>query len=182
MTEPAANRDYAAEVRALVDAETAEGPYVPRVVADHLVTKLRATDPDLLDGWLHLNASHLFWDLIDRRDRSRRSHARRTAARGEFRSALVDRTAGDVDPLRRFLDMPLTVGSGHRKRLADLTAVELRHVADTYIARADDNLLMAAFLRVLAKKVKRGTVADHYTDDQLARVWHAQAESRGADT
>lgn len=167
------SRDYAADMRAIIDAATGDGPYLPRRVADHIVQTLRATDPDLLDNWLHLQASNLVFQAIDARDRSRRAHVKRTSGRGHFSAALGDYHDGDTEPLRRFLDMPLTVDSGHHKRLADLTADDLRFVARTYAQRAQDNALMAAFLRVLATKVGRGTVAERYTDEQLARVWQS---------
>jgi hypothetical protein len=41
------NRDFAAAMRAVVDAETGSGPYVSRIVANTVVEKLRATDPGL---------------------------------------------------------------------------------------------------------------------------------------
>ncbi len=174
--EPAPGRDYAAQMRAIIDAETSDGPYLPRRVADDIVLKLRHTDPDLLDGWLQLQASTLLFHAIDSRDRSRRGHARRAAARGVFSAAATAHRTDDDEGLRRFLDMPLTIHSGHHKRLADLTGAELRYVADTYATRANDNLMMAAFLRVLAKKVGSRTVADRFTDDQLARIWQAEVD------
>lgn len=178
--EPLPGRDYAAAMRAIIDAETSDGPYLPRRVADDIVLKLRHTDPDLLDGWLQLQASTLLFQAIDSRDRSRRSYARRSAAGGAFRAAVGKHQAGDGEELRRFLDMPLTIDTGHHKRLADLTGTELRYVADVYAARASDNLMMAAFLRALAKKVGRRTVAEHYTDEALARIWQAHVD--GANT
>jgi len=45
-------RDYAAEMRAVIDSETSHGPYVSRQAAADIVEKLRANDPHLLDGWL----------------------------------------------------------------------------------------------------------------------------------
>lgn len=38
-------RDYAADMRAVIDAETAAGDYESTVVAAHIVQKLRETDP-----------------------------------------------------------------------------------------------------------------------------------------
>lgn len=49
-------RDFAAEMRAVIDAETSHGPYVSRQAAADIVEKLKANDPDLLGlvndgGW-----------------------------------------------------------------------------------------------------------------------------------
>lgn len=164
------NRDFAAEVRAIIDAETADGPYVSRQVAEHIVAKLEATDAELLDGWLHAQAVQLIWQTINDRDRSTRGHIRRTAARGVFGAASERHTAGDGHAMVQFLGMPFTV-DGVRKRLADLTGPDLSAVAGDYERRAADNAMTAAFLRALGKKVREDAVADHFTEQQLGALW-----------
>lgn len=164
-------RDYAAEMRRVLDRATAEGPYVPRVVASEVVEKLRATDPELLDGWLQAQAEHFIWQAINDRDRAVRAVTRHRVGRQEFGSAVTARDQGDDAPLRRYLDMPYSVEDGSRKRLAALTRDDLQFVGATYRRRAAENALMEAFFTALAKKVKTGVVADHYTEAQLASMF-----------
>lgn len=161
-------RNYAAEMRAVIDAETGDGPYVSRVAAEHVVEKLRATDPDLLGGWLDAQAEHFVWQLINDRDRSTRSYARSAAKPRAFGE---DAESGEPRRMVRWLNVPFSVEDGSRKRLAALTKTELLFVADAYDARAQENKLTAAFMRAIARKVGPATVADTYTDEQLAAMW-----------
>lgn len=169
-------RDYVAEMRRLIDAETAEGPYIPMVVAEHVVKKLRVVDPDLLRGWLAAQAVEFLRRMIVERDRSQRGRIARVAKRSEFADAVAAANAGDQHGLAGFLDMPYPVGEGVHKRLAELTAADLRYVADQYDRRASENAMVAAFLRVLAKTVGPGTVGERYTEEQLTRLWINRAE------
>src|SRR4051812_37612580 len=105
-------RDYAAELRRIVDAETATGPYVSRVVAEHVVDKLRAADPELLHGWLEAQAETFVWQLINDRDRSLRAHARSTSSARAFGQAADAAAAGDKTRLVRWLDVPFAVCDG----------------------------------------------------------------------
>lgn len=172
-------RDYAADMRAVIDAETGGGPYVSRVIAAHIVEKLRATDSDLLSGWLDAHAEQLIWQAINDRDRSTRSHARATARRSVFAAAAKAHESGEAHesgddvPLTHFLNVPYVVANGSRKRLADLDAADLTFVADAYDERARDNAMNAAFLRALSKKVGGGRVADQFSEDRLAELWRS---------
>lgn len=168
MTGP--DRDYAADMRAVIDAETGDQPYVSRLVANHIVTKLAATDADLLDGWLRAHAETLIWQAINDRDRSTRSKARATAGARRFAAAAESQ---DKVQLARFLDVPYVIEDGSRVRLAELYAVDLLFVAQGYEQRATDNAMNAAFLRALAKKVGKDRVADHYDDAALAEMWRS---------
>jgi hypothetical protein len=164
------SRDYAADMRAVIDAETGEGPYVSRIVANHIVEKLVATDADLLDGWLRAHAETLIWQAINDRDRSTRSKARATAGARRFAAAVESE---DVAQVARFLDVPYVIEDGSRVRLAELYAADLLFVAQGYEQRAADNAMNAAFLRALAKKVGKDRVADHYDDEALAEMWRS---------
>lgn len=77
-------RDFAAEMRAVIDTATEGTPYVARVVAGEIVEKLRANDPDLLAGWLDAHAESLLWQAINDRDRSARAHAKASRHVAEF--------------------------------------------------------------------------------------------------
>ncbi len=163
-------RDYAAEMRAVIDTETGHGPYVSRVVAREIVEKLQANDADLLNGWLFSQAEQLVWTAINGRDRSARAHARSTGSRSAFAAAADEHDAGDSTSLGRFLGCRYVVEDGSRRPLADLTKADLTFVAESYEDRARQNAFEAAFFRALAKKVGRGTVADHFTEERIAAL------------
>lgn len=160
-------RDWGAEIRALIDAETAEGAYNARDIAARIVVKLEATDPELLSGWLTAQAVSVMYAAINQRDRSIRGHARHTARAAAFEA---DTTAGP-DAMGRWLAVPYSVEQGVRKQLGDMTALDLTAAARSYGMRAVDNRMVEAFLSTLARKVGTGMVRDHFTDEQLGRMW-----------
>lgn len=166
-------RDYVAEMRAVMDAETGDGPYVAAVAAEHIVDKLRATDPDLLSGWLDVQAVPLINAAIRDRDRSVRAHARTAATRSVFRSAAEAAESGDTEALGQFLRTVYVVEDGSRVRLAEMRKPDLVFAADDYRERAQSNLLQEAFLRALAKKVGHDRVSDHFDDAQLTALWQS---------
>lgn len=168
-------RDYVAEMRAVIDAETAGGNYASPVVAEHIVRKLSATDPDLLDGWLHAQAVQFVRHAINLRDCSTRSHVRTASRRSAFGEAAKLHEAGEQDAMTDWLNVPQVLEDGTRKPLAELTAAELAFVADDYQRRADENGMHAAFLRALAKKVGKRTVGAVFTEQKLTALWQSIA-------
>ncbi len=164
------SRDFAAEMRALIDTETSHGPYVSRLIAREIVEKLEANDPDLLTGWLMVHAERLIWAAINERDRSSRSRARTSGPRSAFAAASDEHDAGDSTALGHWLDSRFVVEDGSRRVLADLKKADLLFVAETYQNRAAQNSFEAAFFTALAKKVRTGTVADHFTEAKLAEL------------
>lgn len=171
-------RDYAAEMRAVIDAE-AQGSYASPVVAEHIVSKLRATDPDLLFGWLNAQAVGFVRHAINLRDCSVRTHNRITASRSVFRAAANAFDGSDPEPLRtNFLGEVYVVEDGSKVPLAEMREPELLFAADDFAARVRDNALREAFLRALAKKVRNDRVSDHFTEDQLAEMWRSIGGAR----
>lgn len=170
--EPVEERNYVAEMRAVIDAETAGGPYESPVAAQRIVAKLRATDPDLLNGWLDSQAEHFVWQAINDRDRSVRSRVRTQARRTAFANAAeAFQSGGGKQALTSFLRMPFVVEDGTRKALADMTADDLNFAADEYERAEHEAAMNRAFLRALSKKVGDDTVSDHFTEEALARMW-----------
>lgn len=167
------DRDYCGDMRKVIDEATAEGPYSPPIVAGEIVEKLRANDPELLMGWLDEQADHFVWQAINDRDRSRRAVTVHRAKGKAFGAAAEAHKAGDSTTLRRFLDAPYTVEDGTRRPLADLNRDDLLFVANGYQARANENALKASFMTALAKKVGKGVVADHFTEDQLSSMFES---------
>jgi hypothetical protein len=163
-------RDFAAEMRAVIDAETSHGPYVSRVIAREIVEKLEANDAELLDGWLREHAEQLVWQAINDRDRSMRSSARATSSRSAFAAAANAAEGGDGQALGRFLSCPYVTEDGSRLRLAELTHADLLFVAKGYDAQSKQAAMEAAFFAALARKVRKGTVADHFTEERIAEL------------
>ena len=170
-------RNYAAEMRAVIDAETGDGPYVSRVVAENVVAKLRATNAELLQGWLDSQAEHFVWQLINDRDRSTRSHVRRAAKPAAFAEDAAAAEAGDRARLIRWMNVPYVTEDGSRKRLGVMRKNDLLFVADSYDAQARENKMHAAFMRAIARKVGNREVQQVYSDEQLTTMWNSLAEN-----
>jgi hypothetical protein len=170
------SRNYATEMRATIDAETADGPYMSVVVAARIVEKLEATDPELLQGWLSTQAVQFVRMAINARDCSTRTHARATAGRSVFKEMADAAEAGDAEPLGSWLRTVFVLEDGSRQRLAEMRAADLTFVADDYGRRAADALMQESFLRALAKKVGKRKVSDVYDEDKLAQLWQSITE------
>jgi len=163
-------RDYVAEMRAVIDQE-ATGEYVSYVVAGHIVEKLTETDPELLIGWMQAQAVTLVHQMINDRDRSRRTHARTAGPRSVFAGAAQKHEQGNPAPLSGLLATHWVVnGDDLRKPLAAMTSDDLTFVSADYRKRASDAAMEAAFFAALARKVGRGVVSDHFTNEQLQKM------------
>lgn len=164
------SRDFAVEMRAVIDAE-ATGTYVPGVVAAHIAAKLRQTDKDLLTGWLDAQAETFIRQAINNRDNSQRTAARHSRPRSVFAADAEAAEAGEPERLAGWLGTRFTIEDGSRKPLAEMSKDELLFASDTYAARANENRLTAAFLKAIARKVGAKKVADQFTDEQLTTMW-----------
>lgn len=167
------NRDYAAEVRALVD-ETCTEPWSAPEVAMAVVEYLRLHDPELLTGFLDLCAVNLVRTLINERDRSVRSYNRKTASRSVFHEAAARHEQGDTEPLKKltfFLSELYVTENGTKMALKDMAAPQLTFAADGFADRARQSQLREAFLRALAKKCGDKPVGDVFTEQQIADLW-----------
>lgn len=161
------SRNYVIEMRAIVDQE-ATGEYVSATIAAQIVEKLTLTDPDLLTGWLTAQAPALIRAAINERDRSRRTHARTAHPRSVFHDAAEQHEEGDSAPLAGLLQTHYVVDATDlRKPLGDMNADDLCFVSSDYYRRSQTLALESAFFAALARKVGSGTVADHFTEDQL---------------
>lgn len=167
------SRDYATEMRAVIDAE-AQGTYAAPVVAAHIVEKLRATDADLLRGWLDLQAENFIRHAINLRDCSTRTHNRTAVRRSVFREAAENFEAGNAEPLvTGFLDEVYVVEDGNKVPLREMRSADLLFAADDYKARAAQHLMQEAFLRALAKKVRSKKVGDVLDEEKVASLWRS---------
>lgn len=169
---PRPARNYAHEMRAKID-ELAQGTYIPALVAHQIVVKLRAEDPDLLDGWLGAQAEAFVRQSINERDRSRRSAARWATPRSVFREDAGEHERGDSTNLRGWLHVSFSLSNGTRMPLAEMTTTELSDVATTYAVRAEGNAMTAAFLRAIGQRIGAGKVEDYFDDSTLATMWQS---------
>jgi hypothetical protein len=152
------------------------GTFVAGILASEIVAKLEATDHDLLEGWLWAQRVSFVREMISAIDRSTRSHARQTAARGVFAEAARHYEEGDATALDGYLNWPCTLADDVRKPLGALTRDELAYVRDDYQARANKNAFRATVFNAIMKRVTPGTtVADHYTNEQLAAIFETPA-------
>lgn len=177
-------RDYVAEVREQVDKYLTEHEtgMVSAEAAQELGTKWRATDPDLLLGWLMARWPSLLTDHISHLSRSRSVRARRTRVHAAFEEFSEEFDQSDdeeesEEAYRRWGDFyEVTVGETRvRKAFRALTAGELGQVKDGYVKRAAENDFYARVIGAVQERVARAgpgkTVGDVYTPDQLEAMF-----------
>lgn len=166
-------RDFVGEMRAVIDAATSgQDSYVAGVVAMEIVDKLRATDAELLHGWLDAQAVQFIREAIGARDRSIRSRGQRFARARDFGAAMERFDGGDGDALTSYMTtFHFTVEGNERKALGKLTHDDLLYARDDYQGRADENLFYVAVLGALAEQVTDGVVEDHFTEAQLQNMF-----------
>lgn len=170
-------RDYAREMRELIDKLAVEN-YAPPMVAAQIVTHLRAMDPDLLQGWLDAQAVSYVRDAINRRDAAVRMRNRFHGRRQQFAEAAARHEAGDSDALTSFMSETYPTKAGGRKILAIMEKDDLIFVASNYARRERESALQRMFLEAVAARLDEGqTVADLYTEDQLAAMWSSLINS-----
>lgn len=161
-------RDYVTEVRALIDVEMKPGD-IPPVIAARIVEKLRATDPELLAGYLDAHAvDTIRYDI----------HAILSSARGRARTvsrmgAFQDRVINGGDPagwLSDAVTYPIDK-TGAQMPLRLMTGEQVLYAADTRTSQGKALLTEAAFLRALAKRVPAGqTVGDVFDEQQITEL------------
>jgi hypothetical protein len=172
-------RDYAGEIQAVIDAETASGDYHTTEVAERIVMKLRATDPGLLLGFLEADAVTIIANLIRHMEQVARARQRRrpNTARAKFASAVAAHdgqvAAGEpvntaVSPLTGWLSCTFEVSAGRKLALGLCMASDLDHVIQGYQGRAYSNSFEALWLAEIQKRIGDKKVADVYTSEQLA--------------
>lgn len=169
------SRDFMAEVRHQIDLACV-GTWSAPGVANAVVTRLRERDPELLAGFLDLCAVAVVTRLINDRDQSTRSHNRKTVSRSVFKDAADRHEEGNSEPLEKltYFLQELYVGpDGIKMYLKDMKATELNFAADDFAARAKQNAMQEAFLRVLAKRCGDRAVGEVFAEDQVAALWLA---------
>lgn len=175
------NRNYSDEIRDLVDSMTLTGEFVARLVADDIVEKLRANDPELLSGWLNERAGEILGDYIRHRCNSTRSHVRSMAGRRAFAEAAEafaeTRIAAVFDPFRVVY---VVNDEDLRRPVADMTGADHLYVASGYALSAKQSLMEEAFHRAVAKKVGGKRTSEVFTTEQYESMYRSITRRDGA--
>jgi len=178
------SRDYVREMKAILDQHLTNEQYNAAEIARTVVAELRREDPDLLLGWLSVQAVRLVRETILKRDSTFRGENRQRAAYSTSRSVFRDAAAefertGDDKPLRsRFMAEVYVIPDGSRVPLRLMTADQLNFAADDFQQRGRESLFREAFLRAVATRCGDRTVEEVFDEGQLARLWLSIATPR----
>lgn len=175
------DRDYIAEMEAHIEAATKGSDWVAAVVAEKLCSQLLESDPELLDGWLHVMAVPLLRRIIGLRVHSQRRAIKRGARVRAFSDAVADlegaaeeggRVSAAAVLLGMFSEIHTVDEDQTRKRAADMTGPEHLYVAEnTYQRSANTALMLAAFHRAVAKKVGKRRTEDVFSEQQYEDLY-----------
>lgn len=166
-------RDYPAEMTALIEESTQGSDWVPALVAEKLIDRLKADDPDLLNGWLHTLAPQLLTDAISMRERSIRTVTRRRASARAFGKASEAAESGDLTEIGSFAVTYAIDDDNTRRRVADMSGADHQFVASDYTRKAKRSQMLAAFHRAVAKKVGKKRTADVMSEDEYDRLYRS---------
>jgi hypothetical protein len=173
-TVPAA---YINEMNVLVQnaIEEQEGGWVAATLANKLVEQLRASDPDLLRGWLDLQAENLIRAELTRVTNSQRSRSRSRAAAVAFNAAAreAERT-GDYSQLTGLFTVTHVVSNDNMRRQAkDMTGRDHLFVARRYHGSANEFLTLSAFHEAVAREVGDRKTSDVYDNATYERLYRS---------
>jgi hypothetical protein len=179
------DRDYVAEMDALIEGATQGSDWVPAIVAAKI---LASADADLVSGWLHSMAADLLTSVITKRERSTRSVARARAGSRAFAEARAaseaeTRVASETGEPATTPGAPIALGSfavtyavddkNTRRRVADMRGKDHLFVAADYEKDAKPLLLLAAFHQAVAKKVGRKRTCDVFSEAAYDRLYRS---------
>ncbi len=170
------DRDYLAEMDALIDAHTENGDWVAAVVAARIRGLLVETDLDLLDGWLYAMAEDSLRRYIGNRTGRRRQRDRRNADARTFAEHRAKFEEGEIDGQEftgLFHSVFVVDAAGTRKEAGDMTGTEHRFVAGKYEHTANMTRMQAAFHKAVAAKAGDHRVADIMTEDEYERLYRS---------
>lgn len=166
-------QEVAERIRQLIIAETSHGEFRAVEVAQRIVDKLRATDPDLLLAFLEDHAVRAITDAILLLDRQRKSRLRapRKTARSVFAAAVGEHENGRPDALVGWLETWVEAGPQNAKvHLRDARAEHLDFAIGRYRKRAQSNEFEAVFLEAIRKKIGSKTVGESLTDEEIVTL------------
>jgi hypothetical protein len=177
------DRDYLAEMDALIISATEGSDFVAGVVAAKLHAQLQEADPDLLDGWLHTVAVQTLRQHVGLISRQRRMHGRRHArarAFSETAREFADTSGGNeaAQAGQRFIGMFksdfVIDDDGTRRYVPEMTGADHLFVAvHQYDREASHQKMLAAFHRAVAKRVGKKRTADVLNEEQYEAMYQS---------
>jgi|SRR5688572_9066041 len=170
-------RDYAREMDDLfIKIIDNKESYVLRDVAAEAHQWCQEHDPDLLNGWLELQAEDMMWHALNRRETADRAKASRVNRHAVFEQALQSAAPdGDRREAKAYLSMLDTRfacnSSQERKKYGQMTKTEVLHVAGTYGKLEQRSKLRRMFHEMVANGLSEGqTVGDQFTPRRLLDI------------
>lgn len=151
--------------------EAQDGDFVPAVLAEKLVAQVQESDPDALEEWLHVRAPSFVAREISTRLRLHRSRARKQVVLGAFGAAADAAEDGDWEPISRFAVIYEIDEENTRRPFGKMLRADCQFAAAAYERSANEDLLYAAFLKAVAKRLTNNrTVAEVFTEEQIAAL------------
>lgn len=165
-------RDYACEMRELVDTYRDRPEYNAASAAVEIYDWLIANDRELLIGFLEGGAVLSIRSVMTAADAATRAYARANGPASVFAEAANEAEKGNPGPLRQgFLDARYVVDEKYsRKELRNMTSDDVLYVAQKYQDRARGAMREAQFLREIAKQIGNRTVGAVFNNVQLAEL------------
>lgn len=161
-------------IREWCDAIT--GDLATPIEAQKFVAHLRENAPDELAAWLDEHAAIFVCDRMGRYLGPMRARARAASSARRFQEQAAAHGSGDADAFS-YLDVKFVIDDENTRRpLRDMRADDLRFAITDYESTATSNLMEAAWLKAIAKRITgKKTVGDVFTDAQLRALRQAAA-------
>lgn len=166
MTQP--DRDYLSDMAKLITDNIPEGVDFKAVdIATNIYSKIEATDPELLEGWLRVQAVSILSTQIT----ARRSYLARTAIRQEpskFQQAAEAFENGDTEPLSVFLQTVAVNSDNIVRPLGNITKTDALWISESHAKRAKAAAFESEFYAAVAKKIPDGqTLSDVMSETEF---------------
>lgn len=130
------------------------GPFAIPVLAAKCVETLRSQDPKALQQWADERIAAIVAQHLQRVETSKRMRMREVGRVNEGTERMRSFADGDLDAFGRCFDLTYVIDDeNNRVRLGDMSADDHLFVASKYNRSGKRDLLMAAFHKVVAKKV-----------------------------
>jgi hypothetical protein len=172
------DRDFLAEMDALIDAWAKPAHCVPGVVAARII---ETVDPVLLDGWLRQRATEILASAIAKHKRATAAASRASAAPRAFEKARREAAGGDVAALSSFTAYCTVDAKKTRRRVADMTGADHEFVAAGCEKEAKSAALLAEFHRQVARKVGSNRTSDVLSEKQYDQLYHSIVRPRALE-
>lgn len=158
--------------------EAIDGDFVLPVEAQGFLDYMRSEHPAELKSWLETHAVDFVTERLRTRERSERSKAFFRAGSRAFAES-ADESA---EHRRDLFRVAFVVDEGYtRRHLGDMTGSDCRYVADSYTKSAKRELVIAAFMRALAKKTGSKKVSDVMSEETAERLFSSLSDDDPVD-